>query len=48
MSVIGSPIIIYEDNTACVTTIKTLCSIGCKVIFCIGQPNRYYSYDTKK
>jgi hypothetical protein len=25
------------------TTIKTLCSIGCKVIFYIGQPSRYYS-----
>jgi hypothetical protein len=26
-----------------ITTTKTLCSIGCKVIFRIGQPSRYYS-----
>jgi hypothetical protein len=25
------------------TTTKILCSIGCKVIFRIGQPSRYYS-----
>jgi hypothetical protein len=27
----------------CATTTKTFCSIGCKVIFRIGQSSRYYS-----
>jgi hypothetical protein len=38
---VGRPSVVHQRGRH--TTTKTLCSIGYKIIFRIGQPNRYYS-----